>query len=70
MRRRGKMKKRTLTVIIGMLAATLLAAGCGGEAKQAPAPAAQPVELTISAAASLKDALAEIKTGYEKKNPP
>jgi molybdate transport system substrate-binding protein len=63
------MKKRTLTVIIGMLAATLLAAGCGGEAKQAPAPAAQPVELTISAAASPKDALAEIKTGYEKKNP-
>ncbi len=67
------MNKRTLWIIIGMLAIALLAAGCGGGAKQAPpAPAAQPaqpVELYVSAAASLKDALAEIQTNYQKKSP-
>ena len=63
------MNKRTLWIIIGLLAAALLAAGCGGGAKQAPAPAAQPVELTISAAASLKDALMEIQKNYMAKNP-
>jgi molybdate transport system substrate-binding protein len=64
------MNKRTLSVIIAVLAVALLAAGCGGGAKQAPpAPAAPPVELNISAAASLKDAVGEIKANYEKKNP-
>jgi molybdate transport system substrate-binding protein len=59
------MKKRLL-VIIGLILTTLIAAGCGGT--QQPT-AAQPLELTISAAASLKDALAEIQTNYQKKYP-
>lgn len=64
------MKKRVLWILIGLLAAALLAAGCGGGAKQSPpASVAQPVELYISAAASLKDALAEIQNNYKVKNP-
>ncbi|MDR7868384.1 MAG: molybdate ABC transporter substrate-binding protein [Sporomusaceae bacterium] len=64
------MNKRTSAIIAGLLAAALLAAGCGGGAKQAPpAAAVQPVELNISAAVSMKDALTEIQTNYQKKNP-
>ncbi|MDT8902165.1 molybdate ABC transporter substrate-binding protein [Anaeroselena agilis] len=62
------MNKRFLWVFIGLIA-TLLAAGCGGGAKQAQAPAAKQVELNISAAASLKDALLEIQKNYQAKNP-
>lgn len=53
-----------------LLAVSFSLVGCGGE-KQAP-PAAQqeqPVELNISAAVSLKDALAEIQKNYQAKNP-
>ena len=51
-----------------LLLAALAAAGCGGG--QAPVPAAQaPVELNISAAVSLKDALTEIQKNYQIKNP-
>ncbi len=64
------MNKRTSGILIGMLAAALLAAGCGGGTQQAPsAPAAQPVELNISAAVSLKDALTEIQANYRQKSP-
>ncbi len=64
------MKKQALSIVAGLLAAALLAAGCGGGAKQAqPAPAAQPVELNISAAVSMKDALTEIQANYQKKSP-
>jgi len=64
------MNKRTLWIVTGMLTIALLAAGCGGGGKQAPsAPPAQPVEINVSAAASLKDALAEIQKNYQAKRP-
>ena len=57
--------------ILGTLLVAAMLAGCGGtqttSPKQAEAP--KPVELTISAAASLKDAMAEIQTNYQKKAP-
>lgn len=64
------MKKGLLLLWTSLLLVTLLATGCGGSANQAPATSsAQPVELNISAAVSLKDALAEIQTNYQKTNP-
>lgn len=66
------MKKGSSLVLIGILAACLVVAGCGGGAQPAAPKAAEApktVELTISAAVSLKDALAEIQTNYQKKNP-
>lgn len=65
------MNKQTLLLLTIVLAlAVSIVAGCGktNEASQTPA-AAPPVELTISAAVSLKDALAEIQTAYQAKNP-
>lgn len=63
------MKKWSLPMIIGLVAVLVLTAGCGG-ARQAPPPAAAgPVELNISAAVSLKDALTEIQANYQKKSP-
>ena len=53
------MKKMIRYIFIGIVAFSLMAAGCGG-GSQPPAPKAaevpQPVELNISAAVSLKDA--------------
>lgn len=58
-------------IILALAVATLFSlVGCGGE-KQAP-PAAQQsqsVEITISAAVSLKDALTEIQKNYQAKDP-
>ena len=66
------MKKLTGNLLLGVLAISLFVAGCGG-ATQQPAPKAteapKPVELNISAAASMKDALAEIQANYQKKAP-
>lgn len=50
----------TLFVLVGLLAA------CGNQEKEAATN--EPVELTISAAASLQDALEELKTTYEKQH--
>ena len=54
------MKKLTGYLLLGVLAISLVVAGCGGAA-QPPAPKAaeapKPVELHISAAVSMKDAL-------------
>lgn len=70
-------------VLFGVAAITLLSAGCGTEQKpivnggiQTQVPSASPVsqkpaetvELTVSAAASLTDALKEIQKAYESKN--
>ncbi len=66
------MKKLTEYLLLGVLAISLLVAGCGGAA-QSPAPKAKeapkPIELNISAAASMKDAMAEIQSNYQKKVP-
>lgn len=49
-----------LALLVGLLAA------CGNQEKEGTAN--EPVELTISAAASLQDALEELKTTYEKEH--
>lgn len=63
------MKKWSLPMIVGLVLALVAAAGCGGGKPAAPPAAAGPVELNISAAVSLKDALAEIQANYQKKSP-
>ncbi|HMM22735.1 MAG TPA: molybdate ABC transporter substrate-binding protein [Selenomonadales bacterium] len=64
------MGKRQLAMAAVLLLTALPALGCGSGAKQTPAQApAQPVELNISAAVSLKDVLAEVQKSYEAKNP-
>jgi molybdate transport system substrate-binding protein len=65
------MKKWYGFLFIGLLALGLAVTGCGGAQPAAPkaAEAPQPVELTISAAVSLKDALAEIQANYAKTKP-
>ena len=64
------MKNLSKVLLLGAVTISLLVAGCGG-ASQPPAPKAadapKPVELNISAAVSMKDALAEIQTNYQKK---
>jgi molybdate transport system substrate-binding protein len=62
------MKKWSLWLLIAVLLVAAFSAGCGS--KQTPPPqAAQPVELNISAAVSLKDALTEIQKNYQTKAP-
>ncbi|BBB89785.1 MAG TPA: molybdate ABC transporter substrate-binding protein [Methylomusa anaerophila] len=66
------MNKKILVMMAFMLVVVLAISGCGGaKQSQQPAPAAQqePVELNISAAVSLKDALTEIQKNYQVKNP-
>lgn len=58
------MKKITVFLTL-MLFITLTAFGCGGQKQQAKT---EPVNLNISAAASLTDAAGELKTLYETKN--
>lgn len=66
----GKMSTRLFVVLALAVGAIFSLVGCGGE-KQAPPAAqqAQPVEINVSAAVSLKDALAEIQKNYQAKNP-
>lgn len=67
------MKKGIRSLLVMFLITIILAiTGCGKAAKTSgtsvaePAPIAKPVTLTISAAASLKDAMGEIKALYAK----
>lgn len=62
------MEKR-LFLIVGLLLITLIAAGCGGTPKPPQPVAAQPVEITVSAAMGLKEALLDIQKDYEAKQP-
>jgi molybdate transport system substrate-binding protein len=63
-----KTKLFTILALIMVLIAGLT--GCSSDKQPAPAAQqAQPVELNISAAVSLKDALAEIQKNYQAKNP-
>lgn len=67
----GKMKKSIRSLLVmSMLILVLAMVGCGQKAKQAPIATAKPVTLTISAAASLTEAMGEIKALYaiEKSN--
>ena len=66
------MSKRFITVAAILLLGVFFIAGCGETKTKESAPqAAQqtPVELNISAAVSMKDALAEIQKNYQAKNP-
>ena len=61
-----------LSLLTAILANSILLSGCGGSAPPASPKAAEapkPVELYVSAAVSVKDALAEIQTLYKKKAP-
>ena len=61
------MKFNLKILLTGFLSMGIMFAGCGGEKKEA-AKTAAPVELHISAAASMTDAMKEIAGGYQKKN--
>lgn len=65
--------KKKVRVLLGMflITTTLAMAGCSKEAKTAKTPVAaeKPVTLTISAAASLTEAMGEIKTLYNNEKP-
>ena len=63
------MKTRLLSFILSAMLITSLIAGCGGEKQVAPATPPPKIEMNISAAVSLKDALEEIRKNYEAKNP-
>jgi len=64
------MKSSRLMLILTILLVSIaLLAGCGGTKEQPPAAAAQPVEINVSAAASMKDALAEVQKLYLAKKP-
>ncbi len=65
----GKMSTRLFVVLALAVAAIFSLVGCGGEKQAPPAAQAQPVEINVSAAVSLKDALAEIQKNYQAKNP-
>ena len=64
------MKLKLIALLSILLIAAILFAGCGGSGKETP-PGAQatPIELNISAAVSLKDALTAIQKNYQAKNP-
>ncbi|GMB01620.1 molybdate ABC transporter substrate-binding protein [Pelosinus sp. IPA-1] len=63
------MKSRLLVFLMAaLLIVAAMTTGCGGEKSAAPATPPQKVELNVSAAVSLKDALAEIQKNYEAKN--
>ena len=62
------MKFNLKLVLSSLLVIGVIASGCGGEKKEAT-KAAPPVELYVSAAASMTDAMKEIGGEYEKKNP-
>jgi molybdate transport system substrate-binding protein len=64
------LKSRLLLFLMAALLITAaITTGCSGEKPASPATPPQKVELNISAAVSLKDALAEIQKNYEAKNP-
>ena len=64
-----KVKTRVLTILALILVAAMVVAGCGGAKETPPAAQQQPIELNISAAVSLKDALSEIQKNYQAKYP-
>lgn len=63
------MKNRFLLFLLSILLVTSLMIGCSSQKQITPATPPQKIELNISAAISLKDALEEIQKNYEIKNP-
>jgi molybdate transport system substrate-binding protein len=58
--------KKIGSLLVMLIVLCLLVVGCGG--KTAEQTNSQPVELTVSAAVSLKDALTEIQNSYQAKH--
>lgn len=63
------MKNRLVCLVSSLLFAILFVTGCGGTGTQQNASQTEPIELNISAAVSMKDALAEIQANYQGKHP-
>lgn len=63
-----KLSKVALMTIV-LVTVLALVTGCGGAKQEAPAAKAEPVELNVSAAVSMKDALAEIQKNFQAKKP-
>jgi len=63
------MKTRLLSFLMAVLLTTVLITGCGGEKPATPTTPTAKIEMNVSAAVSLKDALGEIQKNYESKNP-
>lgn len=64
------MKRYSVWVLmIGFMVLTFFTAGCATSKQEPPGQTAQAVELNVSAAVSLKDALLEIQTKYQAKAP-
>lgn len=62
------MKKPIGIFFMGLLVLGIIASGCGSEKKE-NTKVSRTTELNVSAAASMTDAMKEIATDYEKKNP-
>lgn len=63
------MKTRLLSFMLSAMLITSLTVGCSNQKQATPATPPQKIEMNISAAVSLKDALEEIQKNYETKNP-
>ncbi|MEM5594925.1 molybdate ABC transporter substrate-binding protein [Niallia circulans] len=66
-KRRGMMKKHFQPIIL--LITILILASCSNKQGQSAASKQEPISLTISAAASMQDALESIKEKFEKEHP-
>ena len=64
-----RLKSTWLLILALVLVAAVLLGGCGAAIQTPSAAKTQPIELNISAAASLKDALSEIQKNYQAKHP-
>ncbi|HWR39436.1 MAG TPA: molybdate ABC transporter substrate-binding protein [Patescibacteria group bacterium] len=63
------MKGKTTGIGLLLVAVMLLVTACGGKQPATTPPAAAPVELTVSAAVSMKEALQEAQALYQAKQP-
>ena len=64
-----KNKTKLFAILVAVVITALAFAGCGDKKEAPPAAQQAPVELNVSAAVSMKDALAEIQKNYQAKNP-
>lgn len=63
------MKTTVKNILMGLVSLGILVSGCGAEKKETAKQVVAPVELYVSAAASMTDAMKEIAVSYEKANP-
>ena len=65
----NRMNIKSIALLSILLIAIILFVGCNSEKSPAPGAEQMPIELNISAAVSLRDALTEIQKNYQAKNP-